>query len=147
VARTDKAEEFRLSSKPAILFACIHNSGRSVAAKVLAEHYGGADVTVLSAGSEPGDGINPTVAAVLAERGLSTAAETPTLLEAETVQSADVVITMGCGETCPVLPGRRYEDWAVEDPKGKDIETVRRIVDDVDERVRGLLGDLALTRR
>lgn len=132
-----------MSSKPVILFACIHNSGRSVAAKVLAEHYGGAAVEVLSAGSEPGTGTNPTVAAVLAERGLSADAEVPTLLEAETVQSADVVITMGCGETCPFFPGRRYEDWAVDDPQGKDVEAVRRIVDDVDKRVQGLLEELA----
>ena len=133
-----------MSSKPVILFACIHNSGRSVAAKVLAEHYGGAAVEVLSAGSEPGTATNPTVAAVLAERGLSADAEVPTLLEADTVQSADVVVTMGCGETCPIFPGKRYEDWAVDDPKGKDVETVRRIVDDVDKRVQGLLDELAL---
>jgi protein-tyrosine-phosphatase len=115
-----------------------------VAAKVLAEHYGGAAVEVLSAGSEPGTATNPTVAAVLAERGLSADAEVPTLLEADTVQSADVVVTMGCGETCPIFPGKRYEDWAVDDPKGKDVETVRRIVDDVDKRVQGLLDELAL---
>jgi arsenate reductase len=133
-----------VSSKPVILFACVHNSGRSVAAKVLAEHYGGAAVEVLSAGSEPGTATNPTVAAVLAERGLSADAEVPTLLEADTVQSADVVVTMGCGETCPIFPGKRYEDWAVDDPKGKDVETVRRIVDDVDKRVQGLLDELAL---
>ena len=133
-----------MSSKPVILFACVHNSGRSVAAKVLAEHYGGAAVEVLSAGSEPGTATNPTVAAVLAERGLSADAEVPTLLEADTVQSADVVVTMGCGETCPIFPGKRYEDWAVDDPKGKDVETVRRIVDDVDKRVQGLLDELAL---
>ena len=133
-----------MSGKPVILFACIHNSGRSVAAKVLAEHYGGAAVEVLSAGSEPGTATNPTVAAVLAERGLSADAEVPTLLEADTVQSADVVVTMGCGETCPIFPGKRYEDWAVDDPKGKDVETVRRIVDDVDKRVQGLLDELAL---
>jgi len=133
-----------MSTKPVILFACIHNSGRSVAAKVLAEHYGGAAVEVLSAGSEPGDGINPTVAAALAERGLSTEVETPTLLDDSTVKDADVVITMGCGETCPIFPGKRYEDWTVEDPKGKDIDTVRSIVDDVDKRVQALLADVVL---
>ena len=133
-----------MTTKPVILFACIHNSGRSVAAKVLAEHYGGAAVEVRPAGSEPGDDINPTVAAVLAERGLSTEAETPTLLDDSTVKQADVVITMGCGETCPIFPGKPYEDWTVEDPKGKDIDTVRGIVDDVDNRVQALLTDLVL---
>jgi arsenate reductase len=131
-----------MTTKPVILYACIHNSGRSVAAKVLTEHYGRDGVQVRSAGSEPGGGINPTVAAVLAERGLSTEAETPKLLDTATVQAADVVITMGCGETCPIFPGKRYEDWTVEDPKGKDIETVRRIVDDVEHRVRTLLAEL-----
>ena len=131
-----------MNTTPVILYACIHNSGRSVAAKVFTEHYGGDGVQVRSAGSEPGQGINPTVASVLAERGLSTEAETPKLLDAAAVQAADVVITMGCGETCPIFPGKRYEDWTVEDPKGRDIETVRRIVDDVEHRVRALLAEL-----
>jgi arsenate reductase len=124
------------------LFACIHNSGRSVAAKVLAEHYGGDRVEVRSAGSQPGEGVNPVVAAVLAERGLSTGDEHPTLLDRDVVQAADVVVTMGCGETCPVFPGKRYEDWVVDDPAGQDIDAVRRIVDDVDARVRRLLDEL-----
>jgi arsenate reductase len=125
---------------PVLLFACVHNSGRSVAARVLAEHYGHGRVQAISAGSEPGETINPVVAAVLAERGLSTSAETPKKLEYDTVAGADVVITMGCGETCPVAPGRRYEDWLVDDPKGQDLDTVRRIVDDVDARVQALLA-------
>jgi arsenate reductase (thioredoxin) len=129
-------------STPVVLFACIHNSGRSVAARVLAEHYGKGRIVAISAGSEPGDAINPDVAQVLAERGLSTNAEKPTKLEYDTVKGADVVITMGCGETCPVAPGKRYEDWAVEDPKGRDLDTVRRIVDDVDARVQILLAQL-----
>ena len=99
-------------------------------------------VQVRSAGSEPGTGVNPVVAEVLAERGLSTAAEQPKKLDTATVQAADVVITMGCGETCPVFPGKRYEDWTVDDPAGQDIHTVRRIVDDVDARVRKLLENL-----
>ena len=125
-----------------ILFACIHNSGRSVAAQVLAAHYGGDAVEVRSAGSEPGDTVNPAVAAVLAERGLSVSAHTPSLLTRQGVEEADVVITMGCGETCPVFPGKRYEDWRVEDPKGQPLDTVRRIVDDIDARVRDLLQRL-----
>jgi arsenate reductase len=130
--------------KPVVLFACIHNSGRSVAAQVLAAHYAGGAVDVRSAGSEPGDGVNPGVAAVLAERGLSATDHTPTLLTHDGVQEADVVITMGCGETCPVFPGKRYEDWTVDDPKGQDLDVVRRIVADVDARVRALLADLGI---
>lgn len=128
-----------------MLFACIHNSGRSVAAQVLAAHYGGDLVVVRSAGSEPGDGVNPVVAAVLAERGLAVDGHVPALLTYEGIQDADVVVTMGCGETCPVFPGKTYEDWQVDDPKGQPLEVVRRIVDDVDARVRDLLKRLAPT--
>ncbi len=133
-----------MSDKPVILFACVHNGGRSVAGKVLAEHYGAGSVTVRSAGSEPGDGLNPAVVQVLAERGLSTEGEHPKLLTYEGVQEADVVITMGCGETCPVFPGKRYEDWQLDDPKGQDVATVGRIVDDIDARVRDLLARLGV---
>ncbi|MGY1806637.1 arsenate reductase ArsC [Blastococcus sp. SYSU D00669] len=129
-------------STPAVLFACIHNSGRSVAAQVLTRHHAAGRVAVRSAGSEPGSGVNPVVAQVLVERGLPVGEHLPTLLDADLVQASDVVITMGCGETCPVLPGRRYEDWPVEDPAGQDLETVRRIVDDIDARVRRLVGEL-----
>ena len=127
---------------PVILFACVHNSGRSVAAQVLAAHYGGDRVAVRSAGSEPGGGVNPGVATVLAERGLSTDGHVPTLLTYDGVQEADVVVTMGCGETCPVFPGKQYEDWTVDDPKDRPLDVVRRIVDDVDVRVRDLLARL-----
>lgn len=129
--------------RPTILFACIHNSGRSVAAQVLARHYGGDAVDVRSAGSEPGAGVNPAVAEVLAERGLPVADHLPTLLDHDLVESSDVVVTMGCGESCPVFPGKTYEDWPVDDPAGQDVETVRRIVDDVDRRVRDLLARLS----
>jgi arsenate reductase len=127
-------------STPVILFACVHNSGRSVAARVLAEHYANGRVTAISAGSEPGDHINPTV--VLVERGLDAEAETPKLLDYDTVKGADVVITMGCGETCPVAPGKRYEDWLIDDPKDQDLDTVRHIVADIDARVQTLLAEL-----
>ena len=133
-----------MNRPPTILFACIHNSGRSVAARVLTEHYANGAVEARSAGSEPKDSVNPVVAEVLADRGLSTDAETPTKLDFDVVEAADVVITMGCGETCPIFPGKRYEDWTVDDPAGQDIETVRRIVDDVDTRVRKLLADLGV---
>ena len=122
-----------------ILFACIHNSGRSVAAQVLARHLGGDAVDARSAGSEPGAGVNPVVAQVLAERGLPVEQHVPTLLTPDGVAEADVVVTMGCGETCPVFPGTSYEDWQVDDPKGQDLDTVRAIVDDVEARVRDLL--------
>jgi arsenate reductase (thioredoxin) len=131
-----------MTDKPVILFACVHNGGRSLAAKVLAEHHGGDRVQVRSAGSEPGDSLNPMVVQVLKERGLSTEREQPKLLTHDGVQGADIVITMGCGETCPVFPGKTYEDWPLDDPKGQDLDTVRRIVDEVDSRVRDLLERL-----
>ena len=130
-------------SKPVVLFACIHNSGRSVAARVLTEHYAQGRVEARSAGSEPKGSVNPVVAEVLAERGLSTERETATLLDHDVVGEADVVITMGCGETCPIFPGKRYEDWPVDDPAGQELETVRAIVDDVETRVRALLDSLS----
>jgi arsenate reductase len=129
-------------SKPVILFACVHNGGRSLAAKVLAEHHGGDRVDVRSAGSEPGTSLNPAVVQVLHERGLSTEGETPKLLTYDGVQAADVVVTMGCGETCPVFSGKTYEDWPLDDPKDQDLDTVRRIVDQVDQHVQELLGRL-----
>jgi len=132
-----------VTAEPTVLFACIHNSGRSVAAQVLARHYAGDAVQVRSAGSEPGAGVNAAVAQVLAEHGLPVGDHVPTLLNVDLVESADVVVTMGCGETCPVFPGTRYEDWPVEDPAGQDPSVVRGIVDDIDARVRALLGDIA----
>lgn len=127
---------------PTVLYACIHNSGRSVAAAALTRHYAGDAVEVRSAGSDPGTGVNPVVAQVLGERGLDVGSHVPTMLNHDLVGASDVVITMGCGETCPVFPGRRYEDWPVDDPAGQDLETVRRIVDDIDVRVRALIVQL-----
>lgn len=135
-----------MSGRPSVLFACIHNSGRSVAAQVLTRHLAGEAVEVRSAGSEPGAGVNPVVARVLAERGLPVTGHVPTRLDADLLQAADVVVTMGCGETCPVLPGKRYEDWPVDDPAGQDLDTVRRIVEDVEARVRALLAELVPDR-
>ena len=132
-----------MSDRLRVLFACIHNSGRSVAAQVLARHYGGDAVDVQSAGSEPGSQVNPVVVQVLAERGLSMGEHVPTLLARDLVQASDVVVTMGCGENCPVFPGKRYEDWQVDDPAGQDLVTVRRIIDDIDARVQGLLRDVS----
>jgi arsenate reductase (thioredoxin) len=135
-----------MSHRPSILFACIHNSGRSVAAHVLTRHYAGDAVQVRSAGSEPGAGVNPVVAEVLGERGLPVSDHAPTQLDADLVQAADIVVTMGCGETCPIFPGKRYQDWPVDDPAGQDLDTVRRIVDDIDTRVQGLLSELTPAR-
>jgi arsenate reductase len=132
------------SRPPVVLFACIHNSGRSVAAARLTQLYGGDRVVVHSAGSEPGDGVNPVVAQVMAERGISTDEHTPSLLTYDRVADADIVITMGCGEACPAVPGKRIVDWELEDPKGKDSDTVRGIVDDIDGRVRNLLHELGV---
>ncbi len=129
-------------NRPVVLFACIHNSGRSVAAKVLTEHHGAGRVDVRSAGSEPGSAVNPAVAQVLAERGMSAEGHLPSQLTHDGVREADVVVTMGCGETCPVFPGTRYEDWAVADPKGRPVDVVRGIVDDVEQRVLVLLRSL-----
>ena len=134
-----------MTDRPSILFACVHNSGRSVAAEVLARHYAGEAVVVRSAGSDPGNAVNAVVARVLAERGLSVAAHVPTRLDPELVAISDVVVTMGCGETCPVFPGKRYQDWPVEDPAGQDVETVRRIVADLDTRVQNLLAELSIS--
>ena len=131
---------------PVVLYACVHNGGRSLAAKVLTEHYAGGRVLVRSAGSEPGDSLNPAVVAVLQERGLSVEGEAPKLLTADGVREADVVVTMGCGETCPVFPGTSYEDWQLDDPKGQDVAVVRGIVEEIDARVQDLLARLAPDR-
>jgi arsenate reductase len=127
--------------KPRVLFACRANAGRSVAARLLAERYAAGRVEVFSAGSEPASEVHPEVAAVLAERGLDTSTEVPKPFDPDATY--DVVITMGCGDTCPVYLGARYEDWPLDDPKGQDPATVRRIVHDIDTRVRGLIDQLA----
>lgn len=130
-----------MSAKPSILFACRANAGRSVTGKVLAEHYARGAVEVHSAGSEPGDHVHPEVAAALAELGLSTEHEQPKGFDPE--GRYDVVVTMGCGESCPAYVGARHEDWPVDDPKGQDPPTVRRIIADLDTRVRALLRETA----
>ena len=129
-------------SVPVVLFVCTHNAGRSVAGRVLLDHYAGGRVEVRSAGSDPGDQINPAVVQVLSERGLDATTEFPKALTEEIARGADVVVTMGCGDACPVYPGKRYVDWELEDPAGKSVEQVRPIVDDIDRRVQALLADL-----
>lgn len=129
-----------MTTKPRILYACRANGGRSVASKVLTEYYGGDAVEVSSAGSEPGDHIHPEVADALTALGLDVSREVPKGFDTGAVY--DVVVTQGCGESCPVFLGARYSDWQLDDPKGQDDATVRRIVADIDARVRALLAEL-----
>ena len=131
-----------MSEKPVVLFLCTHNAGRSVAARVLLEHYAQGAVDVRSAGSDPADDINPSVVALLLERGLDPSKEFPKPLSDDVAQQADLIVTMGCGDSCPVYPGTRYEDWDLEDPAGQSVEVVRRIVDEIDQRTRVLLREL-----
>jgi arsenate reductase (thioredoxin) len=130
-----------VTQRPRILYACRANGGRSVISKVLTEHYGNDAVEVFSAGSEPGDRIHPEVAQALTSLGLNVTGEVPTGFD--TTATYDVVVTQGCGESCPVYLGARYQDWPLDDPKGQDQDTIRRIIADIDRRVRTLLRELA----
>jgi arsenate reductase (thioredoxin) len=127
---------------PEILYVCVHNAGRSVAAAVLTEHHGRGRVRVRSAGSQPGSEVNPVVAQVLRERGLDPDQQFPKPLTDEAARSADVIVTMGCGDACPFHPGKRYLDWELTDPAGLSLEEVRPIVDDIDRRVRALVDEV-----
>jgi arsenate reductase (thioredoxin) len=127
---------------PEVLFVCVHNAGRSQMAAALLDHHGEGRVTVRSAGSAPADQLNPDVLTAMAELGLDLAQERPKPLSGEAVEAADVVVTMGCGDACPVYPGKRYEDWALDDPAQADLDGVRRIRDEIDGRVRRLLSEL-----
>ncbi len=132
-----------MTDKPVVLFLCVHNAGRSLAARVLLEHHAHGRVVAVSAGTEPADRLNPSVVEILTERGLDLAGELPTPLTPDAAEAADVVVTMGCGDSCPVYPGTRHLDWDLEDPAGKPVEKVRPIVDEIDRRVRALLSELA----
>ena len=127
---------------PEVLFVCVHNAGRSQMAAGLLERTAGDRVRVISAGSEPADQLNPAVVQAMEEIGIDISTERPKRLENEMVRESDVVITMGCGDACPIYPGKRYEDWDLEDPAGKNLATVRRIRDEIAERVRALLPEL-----
>lgn len=129
---------------PELLVVCTHNAGRSVAARVLLEHLGRGQVNVRSAGSAPGDAINPAVAELLRERGLDPAREFPKPLTDEAARAADVIVTMGCGDACPVFPGKRYLDWEVPDPAGLGMDAVRPIIEEIEARVRALLVELGV---
>ena len=127
---------------PEVLFVCVHNAGRSQMAAGLLHKLAGERVTVRSAGSEPAEHLNPRVVEAMQEIGIDISAEMPKPMTGNMVKAADVVITMGCGDACPIYPGKRYEDWELEDPAGKDLETVRRIRDDIEARVRTLVAEL-----
>ena len=129
-------------SKPSVLFVCVHNAGRSQMAAAFLTHLSQGQVEVRSAGSEPADQVNPAAVQAMAEVGLDIAAEKPKILTDTAVRESDVVITMGCGDTCPFYPGKRYEDWVLEDPAGKGVDSVRPIRDEIRSRVETLIGDL-----
>ena len=129
-------------SKPTVLFVCIHNAGRSQMAAGYLRHLGGDRVEVLSAGSAPADAINPVAVQAMAEEGIDIAGEQPKILTTDAVKTSDVVITMGCGDTCPFYPGKRYEDWVLDDPAGQGIDAVRPIRDEIRGRVEALLQEL-----
>lgn len=131
-----------MTTTPEVLFVCVHNQGRSqMAAGLLAKHAAGR-VVVRSAGSDPADTVNPAVVEVMAEVGIDISQELPKKLLTEDVAASDVVITMGCGDACPIFPGKRYEDWALTDPSGKGADDVRAIRDEIDQRVQKLLAEL-----
>jgi arsenate reductase (thioredoxin) len=130
--------------RPEVLFVCVHNAGRSQMAAGLLQRKAGDRIRVVSAGSEPSDQLNPAVVEAMDEVGIDISAERPKRLENRMVHESDVVITMGCGDACPIYPGKRYEDWELEDPAGRDLETVRRIRDEIAGRVDALIGELDL---
>jgi arsenate reductase (thioredoxin) len=131
-----------MTDTPVVLFLCTHNAGRSLAGKVLLDHYAQGRIEVRSAGSDPGSELNRAVVHVLRERGLNADKEFPKLLTEQDVQAADVIVTMACGDSCPVYGGKRYVDWELDDPAGKPIEVVRPIVDEIDRHVRELAAEL-----
>jgi protein-tyrosine-phosphatase len=131
-----------VSGPPEVLFVCVHNAGRSQMAAALLNHHAAGRVVVRSAGSAPASAINPAVLAAMAELGLDLSREVPKQLATDAVAAADVVITMGCGDACPIFPGKRYLDWELDDPAGKPVADVRPIRDEIDRRVRALLAEL-----
>ncbi|BCI84316.1 hypothetical protein MTY66_59410 [Mycolicibacterium sp. TY66] len=131
-----------MSPKPSVLFVCVHNAGRSQMAAALLTELSDGQIEVRSAGTAPADAINPVAVAAMAELGIDITAEAPKVLTADTVEASDVVITMGCGDTCPYFPGVSYRDWKLDDPAGQPIEAVRPIRDAIAERVRDLVAEL-----
>ena len=131
-----------MTGKPTVLFVCVHNAGRSQMAAGYLQHLAGDRVEVLSAGSAPKDQINPVAVDAMAEEGIDIAGGTPKLLTVDAVKESDVVITMGCGDACPIFPGKRYEDWQLDDPAGQGIDAVRPIRDEIRSRIEGLIAEL-----
>jgi arsenate reductase len=129
---------------PSVLFVCVHNAGRSQMAAGWLRHLAGDAVEVRSAGSLPGDQVNPAAVQAMAEVGIDISDQRPKVLTSDAVEASDVVITMGCGDACPIFPGRRYLDWDLEDPAGKGVESVRPIRDEIERRIRGLLAELGV---
>jgi arsenate reductase len=138
------AEGETVSDKPTVLFVCVHNAGRSQMAAGWLRQLAGDRVEIRSAGSEPGDRVNPVAVAAMAEVGIDISAATPRKLNHDLAYESDVIITMGCGDACPIFPGKRYEDWQLDDPAGQSIEAVRPIRDEIERRVRVLLDQLGL---
>ena len=131
-----------MTTIPEVLFVCIHNAGRSQMAAALLDHHAEGSVIVRSAGSAPAETINPAAVEAMAEVGIDITDQKPRILQYDTVQSSDVIVTMGCGDACPYFPGKRYEDWKLEDPAGKGVESVRPIRDEIRARIEALLADL-----
>jgi arsenate reductase len=129
---------------PSVLFVCVHNAGRSQMAAAFLTHLAGSKIEVRFAGSAPANAVNPAVVTAMREVGIDISAETPKMLTTEAVRSSDVVITMGCGDTCPVFPGKRYLDWQLDDPAGQGVDAVRPIRDEIERRIRSLLADLKI---
>jgi protein-tyrosine-phosphatase len=130
------------TGRPSVLYVCVHNAGRSQMAAAYTHHLSGGAVEVRSAGSAPAETINPAVREAMLEEGIDISAEKPKILTTEAVQASDVVITMGCGDTCPIYPGKRYEDWTLDDPAGQGVDAVRPIRDEIKKRVQALIDDL-----
>ena len=131
-----------MAHRPSVLFVCVHNAGRSQMAAGYLNQLSGGEIEVRSAGSEPTDKINPVAVQAMVEEGIDIAAERPKILTAEAVKASDVVITMGCGDSCPYYPGKRYEDWVLDDPAGQDLDHVRPIRNQIRRRVENLIGEL-----
>jgi len=137
-------EETLMSDRPAVLFLCVHNAGRSQMASGFLRHLGGDQVQVFSGGSEPADQVNPSAVAAMAEKGIDITDQQPQRWGESDLEQADVIVTMGCGDTCPVLPGKRYVDWPLDDPAGQGVEAVRPIRDEIETKVRGLMDELGV---
>lgn len=133
-----------MTDRPSVLYVCVHNAGRSQMAAAYTTHLSGGAVEVRSAGSAPAESVNPAVYEAMLEEGIDLSAETPKLLTTEAVEASDVCITMGCGDACPIFPGKRYLDWTLDDPAGQGVDAVRPIRDEIRRRVLGLLADLGV---